>query len=74
MSSIMTRGFSKIVNCQQKQIDSLPSLNILNTSFLEHFANVKGPRIERSKEHLLIDTALCLTIRYNNRGDKQEKK
>jgi hypothetical protein len=51
----MTRGFSKIVNSQQKQIDSLPSLNILNTSFLKHFANLKDPRIERSKEHLLID-------------------
>jgi predicted transposase YbfD/YdcC len=51
----MARGFSKTVNSQQKQIDSLPSLNILNASFLEHFAKVNDPRIERSKEHLLKD-------------------
>jgi hypothetical protein len=51
----MARGFSKAVTSQQKQTDSLPSMNILNTSFLEHFANLKDPRIERSKEHLLKD-------------------
>ena len=51
----MARGFSKAVTSQQKQIDSLPSMNLLNTSFLEHFANLKDPRIERSKEHLLKD-------------------
>lgn len=51
----MARGFSKTVTSQQKQIDSLPSMNIINTSFLEHFANLKDPRIERSKEHLLKD-------------------
>ena len=51
----MTRGFSKAVTSQQKQTDSLPSLNILNASFLEHFANLKDPRRERSKEHLLKD-------------------
>jgi len=51
----MARGFSKAVTSQQKQTDLLPSLNILNTSFLEHFANLNYPRIERSKEHLLKD-------------------
>ena len=51
----MARGFSKAVNSHQKPTDSLPSLNILKTSFLEHFANLKYPRIERSKEHLLKD-------------------
>ncbi|MEG4837910.1 transposase family protein [Microcoleus sp. B9-D4] len=51
----MARGFSKAVTSKQKQTDSLPSMNILNTSFLEHFANLKYPRIERSKEHLLKD-------------------
>ena len=30
-------------------------MNILNTSFFEHFANLEDPRIERSKEHLLKD-------------------
>jgi predicted transposase YbfD/YdcC len=51
----MARGFSKAVTSQQKQTDSLPSMNILNASLLEHFANLKDPRIERSKEHLLKD-------------------
>ena len=51
----MARGFSKTVISQQKPIDSLPSLNILNASFLEHFATTNDPRIERSKEHLLPD-------------------
>ena len=51
----MARGFSKTVTSQQKQIDSLPSLNISNTSFFEHFATLNDPRIERSKQHLLKD-------------------
>ncbi len=51
----MARGFSKAVNFPQKRTDLLPSLNILNTRFLEHFANLNDPRIERSKEHLLKD-------------------
>jgi len=51
----MARDFSKAVTSQQKQTDSWPSMNILNASFLEHFANLNDPRIERSKEHLLKD-------------------
>jgi hypothetical protein len=51
----MARGFSKAVTFQQKQKDSWASMNILNASFLEHFAKVNDPRIERSKEHLLKD-------------------
>ncbi len=51
----MARGFSKAVTSQQKQTDSLPSMNLLNTSFLERCANLNDPRIERSKEHLLTD-------------------
>jgi hypothetical protein len=30
-------------------------LPFLNTSFFNHFENLIDPRIERSKEHLLID-------------------
>ena len=51
----MARGFSKAVTSQQKPTDLLPSMNLLNTSFLEHFANLNDPRIERSKAHLLKD-------------------
>ena len=51
----MARGFSKAVTFQQKQTDSLPSMNLLNTSFLEHLAHLNNPKIERSKEHLLKD-------------------
>jgi hypothetical protein len=51
----MVTGFSKAVTSQQKQTDSLPSMNILNASFFKHFANLNDPRIDRSKEHLLKD-------------------
>jgi hypothetical protein len=51
----MARGFSKAVTFKKKPIDSLPSMNLLNTSFLEHFANLNNQRIERSKRHLLKD-------------------
>jgi hypothetical protein len=51
----VAKGFSKTVTSQQKPIDLCPSMNILNASFLEHFANLNDPRIERSKEHLLKD-------------------
>jgi hypothetical protein len=51
----MTRGFSKAVSFQQKQTNLFTEINILNTSFFEHFANLEDPRIERSKEHLLKD-------------------
>ena len=40
----MARGFSKAVTSQQKQTDSLPSMNILNASFLEHFAKFERPQ------------------------------
>ncbi len=51
----MARGLSKDVTSQQQKTDSLKAMKILNASFLEHFANLKDPRIERSKEHLLKD-------------------
>jgi DDE_Tnp_1-associated len=40
----------------------LPSLNTLNASFLEQFANLSDPRIERSKEHLLKDTIAIVIL------------
>jgi hypothetical protein len=49
------KGFTKAVNLPLKKTDSLASMNILNASFLEHFANLNDPRIERSKEHFLKD-------------------
>ncbi|MEG5097687.1 hypothetical protein [Microcoleus sp. B13-B4] len=64
----MARGFSKAVISQQKQTDSWHSMNILNASFLEHFANLKDPRIERSKEHLLKDTAISRFMEYGCKG------
>ena len=50
----MARGFSKAVTSPQKETNSLPSMNLLNTSFLEHFAKLKDPRIERSKDIIAI--------------------
>ncbi|MEG3960597.1 transposase family protein, partial [Microcoleus sp. herbarium2] len=43
------------VTSPQKQTDSWPSMNILNASFLQHFAKLNDQRIERSTEHLLRD-------------------
>jgi len=37
-------------------------MNILNTSFLEHWATLNDPRIERSKEHLLRDIIIAIAI------------
>jgi hypothetical protein len=51
----MARGFSKGVTSQQKQKDSLPLMNLLNTSFFRAFCQLEDPKIERSKEHLLKD-------------------
>jgi hypothetical protein len=64
----MARGFSKAVNFQQKGTDLLPSLNILNTRFLEHFTNLNDPRIERSKEHLLKDIIAIAILAIQTRG------
>jgi hypothetical protein len=44
----MARGFSKAVTSQQKQTDSLKAMNLLNASFLEHFANLNDPRIDNT--------------------------
>jgi hypothetical protein len=49
----MARGFSKTVTSQQKQINSLSSVNILTAIFLKYFATLNDPKIEISKEHLL---------------------
>ena len=63
----MAMGFSKAVTSQQKQTDLLPLINILKFSFLKHFANLKYPRIERSKEHLLKDIRSIATLAVQTR-------
>jgi len=47
----MAKGFTQTLTHQPKQTDSLPSVNIiLNGRFLEYFANLNYPRIERIKK------------------------
>ena len=55
MYSITVIKLHYIFITTKKRTDLLPSLNILNTRFLEHFANLNAPKIEISKEHLLKD-------------------
>ena len=40
----------------QKEVDNTDNnIIFLKNSFLNHFKNLKDPRIDRSKDHLLID-------------------
>ena len=51
----MAKGFTSTLSSQQKTIGVSNPTDLLNVSFLNHFENLTDPRIERSKEHLLID-------------------
>ncbi|AFZ06889.1 hypothetical protein Osc7112_2455 [Oscillatoria nigro-viridis PCC 7112] len=46
----MAKSFTQTLNHQPKQTDSLPAVNILKPSFLENFANLNYPIIERIKK------------------------
>ncbi|MEG3850307.1 transposase family protein, partial [Microcoleus sp. herbarium19] len=51
----MAKGFTSTLTSQQKTIGVSNPTDLLNVSFLNHFETLTDPRIERSKEHLLID-------------------
>jgi predicted transposase YbfD/YdcC len=51
----MAKGFTSTLTSPQKTISVSNPTDLLNVSFLNHFENLTDPRIERSKEHLLID-------------------
>ena len=51
----MARGFSPALSSGKKQQYDSKTTELLNNSFLQHFAALNDPRIERSKEHLLLD-------------------
>ena len=51
----MAKGFTSTLTAQQKTIGVSSPTHLLNACFLNHFGNLTAPRIERSKEHLLID-------------------
>src|SRR4028119_1640892 len=51
----MAKGFTSTLTSQQKTIGVSNPTDLLNVSFLNHFEALTAPRIERSKEHLLID-------------------
>jgi hypothetical protein len=55
----MAKGFTSTLTCQQKTIDVSNPTDLLNVSFLNHFETIP-PRIERSKEHLLIDIVAAI--------------
>jgi len=51
----MAKGFTSTLTSQQKTIGVSNPTDLLNVSCLNHFEPLTAPRIERSKEHLLID-------------------
>lgn len=51
----MAKGFTSILTSQEKTIALSNPTDLLNVSFLNHFEALTDPRIERSKEHFLID-------------------
>ena len=51
----MAKGFTSTLTSQQKTIGVSNPTDLLNVSFLNHFETLTDPRIERSKEHLLMD-------------------
>ncbi|NEP51635.1 MAG: transposase family protein [Moorea sp. SIO3C2] len=51
----MSRGFNSSFTPKNKQTSQSKINKFLSTSFFQHFATLSDPRIDRSKEHLLID-------------------
>ena len=51
----MIKGFTTKIKPFEKKKSSSNINQLLTKSFFKHFATVTDPRIERSKEHLLID-------------------
>ena len=56
----MAKGFTSTLTSQQKTIGVSNLTDLLNVSFLNHFETLTAPRIERSKEHLLIDIVAAI--------------
>jgi hypothetical protein len=56
----MAKGFTSTLTSQQKTIGVSNPTDLLNVSFLNHFETLTAPRIERSKEHLLIDIVAAI--------------
>lgn len=51
----MARGFAPALTSQHQPKFLSQTTNFLTSSFLQHFVTLTDPRIERTKEHLLID-------------------
>lgn len=51
----MEIGLTKNLRAANKIADSSSSLEFLKNSFFQHFTTLKDPRVDRTKEHLLID-------------------
>jgi len=55
----MAKGFTSILTSQQKTIGVSNPTDLLNVSFFNH-CETTALRIERSKEHLLIDIVAAI--------------
>jgi hypothetical protein len=55
----MAKGFTSTLTSQQKTIGVSNPTDLLNVSFFNHFETT-ALRIERSKEHLLIDIVAAI--------------
>ncbi len=51
----MAKGFKNSIKIQEQQNCSQEKSHFLQESFLKNFESLNDPRLERSKEHLLID-------------------
>ena len=51
----MAKGFQNSVKATEKRNHPQLTSSFLEESFLQNFSALNDPRIERSKEHLLID-------------------
>ena len=63
----MAKGFTSTLTSQQKTIGVSNPTDLLNVSFLNHFEPLTDPRIERSKEHLLIDIVAIAILAVQTR-------
>jgi len=69
----MSKGFapSKPAENPRSLNKSKPiSMEELQAGFSNYFDDVPEPRVERTKHHLLKDTALCVTKRYSNSSEQ----
>ena len=63
----MAKGFTSTLTSPKKTIGVSNPTDLLNVSFLNYFETLTDPRIERSKEHLLIDIVAIAILAVQTR-------